>query len=57
MAGHTYEQVARAYIDAVHSVLTGEKDAPEAAAAVEKRLSQITGFPIGPPKLANETAN
>ena len=48
MAGHTYEQVARAYIDAVHSVLTGEKDAPEAAAAVEKRLSQITGFPIGP---------
>jgi trehalose/maltose transport system substrate-binding protein len=41
--------VARAYIAAVHSVLTGEKPAPEAAAALEKELARITGFPIGPP--------
>src|SRR5580700_6610242 len=34
--GSQYEQVARAYIAAVHSVLTGEKPAPEAAAALEK---------------------
>jgi trehalose/maltose transport system substrate-binding protein len=47
--GSQYEQVARAYIAAVHSVLTGEKPAPEAAAALEKELARITGFPIGPP--------
>jgi len=47
--GSQYEQVARAYIDTVHSVLTGEKPAPEAAAALEKELVRITGFPIGPP--------
>jgi trehalose/maltose transport system substrate-binding protein len=47
--GLQYEQAARAYIDAVHSVLTGEKSAPEAAAALEKELVRITGFPIGPP--------
>jgi trehalose/maltose transport system substrate-binding protein len=47
--GAQYEQVARAYIDTVHSVLTGEKPAPEAAAALEKELVRITGFPIGPP--------
>jgi len=47
--GSQYEQVARAYIDTVHSVLTGDKPAPEAAAALEKELVRITGFPIGPP--------
>jgi trehalose/maltose transport system substrate-binding protein len=44
-----YEQVARAYADAVHSVLTGQKSAPIAAAALEKELVRITGLPIGPP--------
>ena len=47
--GSQYEQIARAYIDAVHSVLTGEKPAPEAAAALEKKLVRITGFKTGPP--------
>jgi len=47
--GSHYEQVARAYIDTVHSVLTGDKPAPEAATALEKELVRITGFPIGPP--------
>jgi trehalose/maltose transport system substrate-binding protein len=48
--GSQYEQVARAYIDAVHSVLTGENPAPQAAAALEKRLVEITGFKTGPPQ-------
>jgi len=47
--GSQYEQIARAYIDAVHSVLTGEKPAPQAAAALEKRLVRITGFKTGAP--------
>jgi trehalose/maltose transport system substrate-binding protein len=33
----------------VHSVLTGEKSAPEAAAALENELVQTTGFKKGPP--------
>jgi trehalose/maltose transport system substrate-binding protein len=48
-SGSQYEQIAKAYIDAVHSVLTGEKSAPQAAAALEKELVRITGFKIGPP--------
>lgn len=51
--GSQYEQVARAYIDTVHSVLTGEKPAPEAAAALEKELVRITALPIGPPLKGN----
>ena len=47
--GSQYEQIARAYIDAVHSVLTGEKAAPQAAAALEKGLMRITSFKSGPP--------
>lgn len=47
--GTHYEQVTRAYIDAVHSVLTGEKSAPEAAAGLEKELVRITKFKAGPP--------
>lgn len=44
VTGRAYEQVTAAYIAAVHSVLTGEKPAPEAAAALEKQLIEITGF-------------
>jgi trehalose/maltose transport system substrate-binding protein len=50
-AGSKYEQVARAYISAVHAVLTGERGASEAAAELEKQLVKITGFSIGPPKV------
>ena len=42
-AGSTYKQVSRAYIDAVHSVLTGKRQAPEVAAELEKQLIGITG--------------
>lgn len=51
--GRIYQQVTRAYMSAVHSVLTGEKGAPEAAAELEKRLIKITGFTTGLPKTAN----
>jgi trehalose/maltose transport system substrate-binding protein len=52
-AGDSYEQVTRAYIDAVHGVLTGQKLAPQAAAELEKDLKRITGFPSGPPERAD----
>jgi trehalose/maltose transport system substrate-binding protein len=49
VTGTKYDDVTDAYIQAVHSVLTGEKRAPEAAAALEKELVRITGFKKGPP--------
>jgi trehalose/maltose transport system substrate-binding protein len=44
VTGKKYQDVTDAYIQAVHSVLTGEKGAPEAAAALENELVCITGF-------------
>jgi len=52
VTGRKYEQVTRAYISAVHSVLTGQKEAQEAATDLEKELIKITGFRTGPPKTA-----
>jgi trehalose/maltose transport system substrate-binding protein len=49
IAARSYEEVTRAYFGAVHSVLTGERRAPEAAAELEKDLVKITGFRAGPP--------
>ncbi len=37
-------------IAAVHSVLTGQSGAPQAAAQLERQLIQLTGFRAGPPK-------
>jgi trehalose/maltose transport system substrate-binding protein len=48
-AGEKYEEVSRAYIQAVHSVLLGQSRAPEAAASLERELVRITGFKTGPP--------
>lgn len=48
-AGPKYEDVTRAYIQAVHSVLTGEKSPSLAAEELEKRLVKLTGFRTGPP--------
>jgi trehalose/maltose transport system substrate-binding protein len=48
--GRQYEQVSGAYISSVHSVLTGERGASEAAAELEKQLITLTGFRTGPPK-------
>jgi trehalose/maltose transport system substrate-binding protein len=53
VTGRAYEQVARAYIAAVHSVLTGQRPAAEAAAGLERQLINITGLRAGPPKTAN----
>jgi len=52
VTGSAYEQVSRAYMGAVHSVLTGQTGAPQAAAELEKQLVKITGFATGPPKVA-----
>jgi trehalose/maltose transport system substrate-binding protein len=49
VAGKKYQEVTDAYIQAVHSVLTREKGAQEAAAALEDQLVRITGFKKGPP--------
>jgi trehalose/maltose transport system substrate-binding protein len=49
VAGEKYEEVSRAYIQAVHSVLLGQSRAPEAAASLERELVRITGFKTGPP--------
>ena len=49
--GIAYKAVSKAYSDAVHSVLTGQQSAPEAAAKLEKQLMEMTGFPSGPPKV------
>ena len=48
-AGGKYEEVSRAYIQAVRSVLLGQSKAPEAAASLEQELVRITGFKPGPP--------
>jgi trehalose/maltose transport system substrate-binding protein len=50
VTGQKYPDVSEAYTRAVHSVLTGEKSAPEAAAALENELVRITGFKKGPPQ-------
>jgi trehalose/maltose transport system substrate-binding protein len=48
-AGANYEDVTKACIRAVHSVLTGEKISSVAAAELEKELVGITGFGTGSP--------
>ena len=48
-AGRRYEEVTKAYFLAVHSVLTGKSNAPDAAAALEQELVRLTGFRKGPP--------
>jgi trehalose/maltose transport system substrate-binding protein len=50
VTGQKYLNVTDAYIQAVHSVLTGEKSAPEAAVALENELVGTTGFKKGPPQ-------
>jgi len=49
VTGKKYQDVTEAYIQAVHSVLIGEKTAPDAAASLEIELVRTTGFKKGPP--------
>jgi len=44
ITGTKYVQVSEAYFNAVHSVLTKEKTAAQAASELEKELVHITGF-------------
>src|SRR6266850_3117291 len=53
VAGRAYEEVTRAYINAVHSVLTGTRDAQKAAGQLEEELVKITGFRTGPPRITD----
>ena len=55
-SGSAYKQVSKAYIDAVHSVLTGQSEAAAAAAKLEKQLIEITGFRAAPPQTADGVA-
>lgn len=57
VAGDKYEEVSRAYIRAMHSVLTREKFATQAASDLEKELVQITGFSPGPPSKFNSPSS
>lgn len=50
VVGLKYEDVDHAYISALHSVLTGEATASNAAATLERELVRITGFKTGPPR-------
>jgi trehalose/maltose transport system substrate-binding protein len=47
-AGNAYPEVSRAYVDAVHAVLTHEKGAAQAAADLEDVLRRVTGFESSP---------
>jgi trehalose/maltose transport system substrate-binding protein len=49
VTGTKYREVTDAYVQAVHSVLAGQKSAPEAAAGLENELFRITYFKKGPP--------
>jgi trehalose/maltose transport system substrate-binding protein len=49
VSGEKYEDVSRAYIRSVHSVLTGENNPSVAAAKLEGELIELTGFKNGPP--------
>ena len=46
VTGKSYTAVSDAYAQAVHSVLTGEKSAPDAMAGLEKTLAEVTGYRI-----------
>jgi trehalose/maltose transport system substrate-binding protein len=49
VTGEKYLTVSEAYAEAVHSALTGEDDPADALAKLEKRLVEITGFPVRHP--------
>lgn len=48
VTGKNYNEVSDAYSRAVHSVLTHERSASDAAASLEKELVRITGLRPGP---------
>jgi hypothetical protein len=57
VAAEKYDEVSRAYIRAVRSVLMREKTAPLAAADLEKELIALTGFRPGLPSQRNGSSS
>ena len=57
VSGRKYEDVTEAYFRVVHAVLTGEKSATEAAAALENELVRITSFKKGSPAGSHASNN
>jgi trehalose/maltose transport system substrate-binding protein len=57
VTGKEYEKVSNAYAQAVHSVLTRQRSAPDAAALLERELVAITGYKTGPPQSVNSSGN
>jgi trehalose/maltose transport system substrate-binding protein len=54
--GRNYRKVSEAYAAAVHSVLTGQKIAQDAATQLEAQLINLTGFKAGGPRKAGAGA-
>jgi len=57
VTGEAYEKVSKAYMQAVHSVLTHERSATDAAASLERELVVITGYKTGPPQPLSFSGN
>lgn len=57
VTGQAYEKVSKAYMQAVHSVLTHERSAAKAAALLERELVVITGYKTGPPQPLTSIGN
>ena len=57
VTGQAYEKVSKAYMQAVHSVLTHERSASDAAALLERELVVITGYKPGPPQSLTSSGN
>ena len=57
VTGQAYEKVSKAYMQAVHSVLTHERSATDAAALLERELVVITGYKTGPPQPVSFSGN
>lgn len=49
VTGEKYLEVSEAYKQAVHSVLTGDDDPTDAMTKLERKLADITGFPVHRP--------
>jgi trehalose/maltose transport system substrate-binding protein len=57
VTGQAYEKVSKAFMQRVHSVLTHERSASDAAALLERELVVITGYKTGPPQSLTSSGN
>jgi hypothetical protein len=56
VTGNKYPEVSRAYFEAVHSVLTRQKTAADAAGNLRQQLARITGFQARSPEPSRKLA-